>query len=232
MALPVKNRLLEAYAQEAGSAFLSRFEPVSLPFKTNLFREGERPRYVHFITSGLSSLLATLSEGSEVEVAMTSQEGFPESIFLLGPESAPRDCMMQVGGTGLRMPFREFEAMFEEDAALRRLVLRLVQFQSFMSSQLVACNGQHDAEERLARWLLMVQDRIPEPDLPLTQEFLGQMLGSRRSTVTLAASNLQRAGIIEYHRGHIKVLDRERLIDTSCECYGAIAGLREKLYKR
>jgi CRP-like cAMP-binding protein len=232
MADPVKNRLLEAYTTEAGPEFASRFEPVALPFKSTLFRQGERPKYVHFITSGLSSLLATLSEGSEVEVSMTSQEGFPEAIFLLGPETAQRDCMMQVGGTGLRMPFFEFENAFHTDEVLRRLVLRLVQFQSFMSSQLVACNGQHDAEERLARWLLMVQDRVHEPELPLTQEFLGQMLGSRRSTVTLAASNLQRAGIIEYRRGHIKVLDRERLIDTACECYGAISELRQKLYKR
>lgn len=230
MAQLMKNSLLDAYATQAGPALLSRFESVPLPFKEGLFHPGERPKYVHFPTSGLASLVALLHEGAEVEVSMTGHEGCPEAVYLLGPEPSPRNCLMQVEGTALRMPFSEFRNLFEEDPLLRGLVLHFVQSQSLMSTQLVACNGQHDAEERLARWLLMVQDRVNELDLPLTQEFLAQMLGSRRSTVTIAASNLQRAGMIDYRRGHIKIIDRERLIETACECYTTIRKLFDNLY--
>lgn len=227
----VTNLLLAEYARQTGASALSRFEPVPLPFRAPIFAEGDRPRFVHFLTSGVASLVALLEEGAEVEVFMSGNEGCPEVLYLLGPQNPARFCFMQVGGSGLRMPFSDFQRWFEEDAILRRLVLELVQFQTMMSMQLVACNGQHDAESRLARWLLMVHDRVEEPELPLTQEFLAQMLGARRSTVTIAASNLQRAGMIEYHRGSIRILDRERLIDTACECDGMIRRLHENLYK-
>jgi CRP-like cAMP-binding protein len=231
MAQQFKNLLLEAYTKDAGPTLLSRFEAVQLPFKQHLFRSGQRPAYIHFITSGVSSLIALLTEGVEVEVAMNGYEGCPEAIHLLGPELPPRDCLMQVGGTALRMPIPEFNKLFEEDALLRRLMLRFVQYQNLTSNQLIACNGQHDAVERLARWLLMVHDRVQEPELPLTQEFLGQMLGARRSTVTISASSLQSAGLIDYRRGHIRVLDRDRLADTACECYGVIRKMMDNLYK-
>jgi CRP-like cAMP-binding protein len=231
MAQTLTNLLLDEYTRQAGPAILSRFEPVPLPFKTNLFRTGERPRYVNFMTSGLSSLIALLDEGIAVEVAMIGHEGCAEAVQLLGPELPPRDCMMQVPGSALRMPMPEFTKLFEEDPLMRRLVLRLVQYQSLISNQLIACNGQHDAVERLARWLLMVQDRIRDSDLPLTQEFLSEMLGARRSTVTISASSLQRAGLIEYRRGHIRIIDRDGLTDTACECYGVIRKLYDNLYK-
>lgn len=225
----VTNQLLHAYEKQVGPSFLSRFEAVSMPFKMVLFKNEERPRYVHLLTSGVASLLSLMSGGTEVEVAMTGREGFAEAIYLLGPEVSARTCVMQVPGTALRMRFAEFEEAFQTDTVLRKFVLRLVQFQSMMATQLVACNGQHDAEERLARWLLMVQDRVNDSDLPLTQEFLGQMLGARRSTVTIVASNLQRAGLIEYHRGHIKIHERERLSEVACECYGYMRKLYENL---
>jgi CRP-like cAMP-binding protein len=226
------NFFLDTYSEQGDPALLSRFERVHLPLGTTLQPAEERPRHVHFHISGLSSLVTVLEDGAEVEVAMNANEGFPEAIFLLGPEVSPRTCLMQIAGDALRMPFGEFEEVFQHDMVLHRLVLRLLQYQGFMSSQLVACNGKHDVEERLARWLLMVQDRLQSAELPLTQEFLGQMLGARRSTVTIAASNLQRAGMIEYRRGHIQVLGRERLVDTACECYKVIQGLYRNLYSR
>jgi len=192
MAQALTNRLLDAYTKQAGPTILSRFEAVSLPFKANLFRIGKRPRYVNFLTSGLSSLIALLDEGIQVEVAMSGYEGCPEAIHLLGPELPPRDCMMQVPGSALRMPIAEFSQLFEEDALMRRLVLRLIQYQNLISNQLIACNGQHDAIERLARWLLMVQDRVHDSDLPLTQEFLSRCSGqdARQSPFPPAAFNV------------------------------------------
>lgn len=231
MAEPVHNLLLDTYIQRAGRALLSRLERVNLPFKSVLCWAGELPRYVHFLTSGTASFVVPLHEGVEVEVAMMGNEGFPEGIELLGPERTLRTCIMQVGGTALRIPFKDFAGVFRDDSVMRELVLRLVQSQSMMTTQLVACNGQHDAEERLARWLLMFRDRSQESDLPLTQEYLGQMLGARRATVTITAGNLQRAGLIAYRRGHIRILDGERLADTACECYGVFRRLYNNLYK-
>lgn len=232
MAQRTGNLFLDTYCEQGDSALLSHFEWVHLPLRTTLHPHDERPRHVHFHTSGVSSLVTLLEDGAEVEVAMNANEGFPEAIFLLGPEVSPRTCIMQIEGSAFRMPFAEFEKLFHEDPVLHRLALRLVQYQGFMSSQLVACNGKHEVEERLARWLLMVQDRLQQAELPLTQDFLGQMLGARRSTVTIAASNLQRAGMIEYQRGHIRVLERERLVDTACECYKVIQKLYQSLYSR
>jgi CRP-like cAMP-binding protein len=226
----VENRLRTAYREATGSDLPVKLEPVPLPFKSVLFQPEQRPRYVHLLTSGLSSQLALLAGGSEVEVAAIGTEGFPEAIYLLGPAPPIRQCIMQVPGTALRLPFGDFERLFQEDATLRSITLRAVQYQSLQQSQLAACNGQHDAEERLARWLLMVQDQIQSEVLPLTQEFLGQMLGARRSTITIAAGALQRSGIIEYRWGQIRVKDRKLLEDAACECYGVIRALRESLY--
>jgi CRP-like cAMP-binding protein len=143
----------------------------------------------------------------------------PEALHLLGPALIQTNCFMQIAGTGLRMRFKDFEQLFQRDEAVRRPVLRYVQFQNLVLSQIAACNRLHEVEERLARWLLMVSDRIGDSELRLTQEFLSQMLGARRSTVTLVAGTLQRGGLIEYSRGDVKILDRDKLESAACECY-------------
>jgi hypothetical protein len=142
-----------------------------------------------------------------------------EALHLLGPGHVQTNCFMQIAGTGLRMRFIDFEHIFRRDEAVRGTVLRYVQFQSLVLSQIAACNRLHEVEERLARWLLMVSDRIGDSELRLTQEFLSQMLGARRSTVTLVAGTLQRSGLIEYSRGEVKILDRAGLERAACECY-------------
>jgi hypothetical protein len=160
-----------------------------------------------------------MKEGEAAEVGLVGREGMAEALHLLGPGHVQTNCFMQIAGTGLRMRFIDFEHIFRRDEAVRGTVLRYVQFQSLVLSQIAACNRLHEVEERLARWLLMVSDRIGDSELRLTQEFLSQMLGARRSTVTLVAGTLQRSGLIEYSRGEVKILDRAGLERAACECY-------------
>ena len=225
------NRLLDALSPELRASLLTRLEAVTLPVGTDLYRPGEKPRYVHFVTSGMASLVTSMEDGSLVEVGMVSREGIPESGHLLGPAVGSTHCFMQIAGTALRMSFAHFGAEFEREATLRHLALQQVQYSVLQLSQLAACNRLHDVEERLARWLLMVQDRMETDSFLLTQEFLGEMLGTRRSSVTLTAGSFQRAGLIEYSRGRVHILDREGLENTACECYAISKRLFDGLYK-
>lgn len=231
MTAPLTNRLLDALPETEKRSLLALLVAVPLPLHTVLFESFQRPKYVHFITSGMASVVTAMEDGSQVEVGVCGREGFPESVYTLGPETGSKRCMMQIGGTGLRMSFQRFEQEFHASEAIRRLVLRFVQYESLVLSQLAACNRLHDVEERLARWLLIVQERIEDSHLSLTQEFLGQMLGTRRSSVTLAAGNLQRAGLIEYRRADIRIEDQEKMKDVACECTVVIQQLYDGLYR-
>lgn len=231
LAHPLTNRLLESLPSTAKVELLKYLEPVALPLRTVSFNAGETPRYVQFITSGLSSIVTVMGGGDAVEVGLTGREGFPQALHLLGPERGDTRSFMQVAGTGLRMEYKRFEHEFRSNPALNAAVLRYVQSEALVMGQLAACNRLHEIEERLARWLLMVADRTGELKFELTQEFLGEMLGTRRSSVTIAASSLQRSGFIDYKRGHINILDRDRLEDAACECYPITRRLFDNLYR-
>lgn len=231
MAFQSRNHLLEVLPSEIRSELLHSLEPVNLPVHTVLFEAESAPRYVHFITSGIASTVTVLSSGEGVEVGFVGREGIAEKIHLLGPLTGKTRCFMQVAGTGLRMGFKRCEEMFARDASLRRGILRLVQHEALVLAQLAACNRIHEVEERLARWLLMVQDRTGESELPLTQEFLAQMLGARRSTVNLAAASLKKAGLIDHRRSRIEIEDRESLEGVACECYPIIRQLLENVFQ-
>jgi hypothetical protein len=172
-----------------------------------------------------------MSGGDGVEVGLNGREDLPEGLFLLGPNTGQSRCFMQVAGTALRMDFARFQQEFDRNETVRCQVLRRVQYESLMTAQLAACNRLHNVEERLARWLLMVAVRIGSEEMELTQEVLGAMLGARRATVTLSAGSLQRAGLIKYHRGYIKILDREGLQDTACECFAVTQRLLANVYR-
>lgn len=206
-------------------------QPVALPLRSQLFDVGEPPRYVHLLTSGQASIVAALSGGQMVEVSLVGRDGFPEALHLLGPLSGEMRCFMQVEGTALRMEFRRFKDEFERNETLRNLVLRYVQYGTLITSQLAACNRLHDVEQRLARWLLMVSDRVGDTTMQLTQEFLAEMVGSRRTTVTLAIGNLQRSGIIENQRGRIHIVDPASLQALACECYPVTRRLYQAIYE-
>ncbi len=231
MGLPQTNLLLESLPQDLKSAILAHCQAVSLPVNTVLFEPEERPRHVHFVTSGIASVVTEFADGRAVEVGLVGREGVAECLHLLGPQSGMTRCFMQIGGAGLKMDFKLFEEEFMTRRNVSALVLRYVQYSALLLSQLAACNRLHEIHRRLARWLLMAQDKVDEPTVHLTQEFLAQMLGCRRTTVTEVAGNLQKAGLLAYSRGRVQILDRERLVNAACECYPVAQRLFESLYK-
>lgn len=228
----IESSLLCSFAPVDRERLLSVLEPVPMPLRTPLFEPGKQPRYVHFMTSGAASIVAETRLGEAVEVSLIGREGIPESLHLLGlgPEAGVSRCFIQAEGTALRMSFGKFQEIFLENEAVRKHVLRFVQYQALVTGQLAACNKLHSVEERLARWLLMVTDRIGSEEIGLTQQFLGEMLGTRRSTVTLSAGVLQQSGLIQYHRGKLRILDRDKLQMVACECLGVAQGLLRSLY--
>ena len=231
MPYPLTNRLLDCLPEPERNKLLNILEPVPLPLRTRLFEAGQAPRYVHFLTSGLASTVSEMIQGHTVEVGLTGREGLPESIHMLGPELSVTTCFMQLAGSGLRTSLERFQQEFAGSPAIHRLVLRHVQHEARVRGQLAACNRVHAVEERLARWLLMAADRTGELEMCLSQEVLSQMLGTRRSSVTIAAGTLQHAGFIEYHRGIIRIVSREQLEEAACECFQVTHRLFRNLYR-
>ncbi len=151
---------------------------------------------------------------------------------VLGTQKPVGDCKMQLNGTGYRLPLNVFQAEFRDTLELRQRVLELVEQQMSLAYQIVACNRLHKAQERFARWLLMVQDRVDSDVLPMTQESLANMLGTRRTTVVEVAGELQRRGAIDYRRGIIRIADRRALERETCECYPLLKERYDRLYER
>ena len=223
------NLILGMLPAEQRASLMRMLTPISLPVRTVLYEPERAPSYVHFLTSGMASIVNYMKEGEAVEVGLVGHEGLPEALHLLGNALLPTSCFMQVQGTGLRMKLRDFQQVFDHEDLVRKSVLHFVQFQNLVLSQIAACNRLHEVEQRLARWLLMVSDRTGDTELRLTQEFLSQMLGARRSTVTLVAGALQRSGLIEYSRGDVRILNRQELEDSACECYRIIKSAMQRL---
>jgi CRP-like cAMP-binding protein len=226
------NLFLASLSSKNRDFLLERSTPVTLPLRTVLYNAEEVPSHAYFITSGIASVVSTMSSGATAEVGIIGREGIAGSLQLLGPGLVPTHCFMQLDGTGLKIPFSELKKAFRSSEDVRDRANEFIQEQVLSLSQLAGCNRFHEAEERLARWLLMVQDRTQSDVLNLTQEFLAMMLGAQRSTVTLVAGSLQRSGLIEYQRGRVKILNRENLEAAACDCYQVTKHLYAKLYKQ
>ena len=218
---PRSNRILEALPAEDRDRLIRSMVLVALPIKTVLFAPGEPIRAVHFPIDGVISLVTPLDDGAIVEVATVGNEGIVGVPLFSGGSLAVR-AISQVSGSSLRMDAAAFLAEVDRPGAFSDLVHQYLSALFGQISQAAACNRLHTNEERLSRWLLMSHDRVGVDDFAITHEFLGQMLGSRRATVTLSAGILQAAGLIRYHRGHVSILDREGLESVACECYGSI----------
>ena len=225
-----QNLLLAMLSPSYRASLLSRLKPVTLLPREPIYEPDETPKYAHFMTSGIASVVSSMSNGASAEVGIWSKEGLVESFHLLGNARIPTRCYIQVSGTALRMPFNELQKEFQENEELRDCVLQGVQSHGFILGQLAACNRLHEATERLARWLLMVRDRMESDSFFLTQEFMATMLGSRRTTVTAAAGQLQRQGLIKYSRGRIHLVDPQKLEDVACECYPTVRNLYLNFY--
>jgi CRP-like cAMP-binding protein len=218
---PRSNRILEALPAEDRDRLIRGMVLMALPIKTVLFEPGEPIRAVHFPIDGVISLVTPLDDGAIVEVATVGNEGMVGVPLFSGGSLAVR-AISQVSGSSLRMDAAAFLAEVDRPGAFSDLVHQYLSALFGQISQAAACNRLHTNEERLSRWLLMSHDRVGVDDFAITHEFLGQMLGSRRATVTLSAGILQAAGLIRYRRGHVSILDREGLESVACECYGSI----------
>lgn len=231
MAAPKTNLLLDSLSAEDRNAIVSQSKEITLPQRASLQAQEERPRYGYFLTSGIASIVVTHVEGSSTETSLLGREGVSSHLALLGNSVSPAECFMQVPGTGYQIPIDALQKLFLQSEGIRTRILHCVQQQSMTTLQIAACNAVHEAEPRLARWLLMIQDRTQENTFQLTQEFIAQMLGARRTTVALAAGTLQRSGFIEYSRGRVNILSRENLETAACDCYQVTQRLLQNLYR-
>jgi CRP-like cAMP-binding protein len=213
------NRLLRALPLEEYARILPQLTPVRLGLKQVLVEPNVPIRDVYFPREGVSSVVADEQEGGAVEVGTIGPDGFIGLPVLHGAESMPYRVFIQIEGHGWRLSADAFRQLIDERAAVRHLFLRYAQYFTDQVSQSVACNRLHTLDERCARWLLMTHDRVEGDRFELTHEFLSLMLGVRRAGVTVAMGVLQAANIIQYTRGRVVVIDRQRLEEASCGCY-------------
>ncbi len=214
-----ENQLLAALPAQEYQRLLPHLEPVSLSLHQLLYEANEPIKQVYFPNQAIVSLVLTLKDRSMVEVSMVGNEGIVGIPVIWGGNSTTHQAIVQITGGAMQMNANQLKTEFERGGGLQRLLLQYTQALYTQVSQTAVCNRLHTVEERLARWLLSVQDRLNSNDIPLTQEFISRMLGTRRAGVTVAAGTLSQAGMIRYSRGKITILNRKDLEATSCECY-------------
>jgi len=217
----VSNRLLDALPDAERARLLGRFDAVDLAFGQCLLQPGGRLDDVYFPTGGYVSLMLPLQGGGALEVGLIGNEGMWGIDAALGAHTSPLRVMVQGGGAALRMTSHRFRQEMDASQALRQLLNRYIVVSLRQLAQAAACMHSHLVEGRLARCLLMTQDRAHADNFHLTHETLAYLLGVRRVGVTVAASALQQRKLIAYHRGHIAILDRVGLKVAACECYAA-----------
>lgn len=221
--VPPVNRLLAALPGGEYNRLLPRLEPVSLEFRTTLYRPGEPIEYVYFLTQGAISVLTPVDgEDTGIDVAVVGREGMAGLPVFLGMRATPARAVVQVPGAALRMAAGDFQARAGRSGPLHKLLLRYTHAFLAQVAQATACNSQHSLTKRLCRWLLLVQGLAKTDHFPLTHAFLAAILGVRRASVTEAAQGLQRAGLVRYGRGELTVLDRPGLEGVSCSCHRVV----------
>ncbi len=222
------NLLLAALPAEDYKHFIPHLDEVSFPIGKVLHPPGERIKDVYFPTQGMVSLISILEDGSTTEIALIGNEGMIGMPVFWGGNYSTNCAVVQLEGSGLKLNAEIFKQKFLSSEVLQKRLLLYTQALLTQVSQNAACNRQHTIEERLCRWLLSVCDCIGKDNFPLTQEFISQMLGIRRSSVTVAAGTLQKAGLIRYNRGNINIINIKDLEAAACECYCLV----KKEYKR
>ena len=228
---PVSNALLCSLSDRDYSLIKPHLERVDLRQHVILQEPGGKLNFAHFLNDGLASLVVLTSDGRSVEVAIVGREGMIGTPLAVRMRGGPYRVIMQIPGSGVRVSSEMLDQILSEAPEFQRLLGRYVLIQGMQIAQIAACNRLHEIEHRLARWLLMCQDRVGSDWLPVTHEFLAQMLGTGRPTVSLAAGILQRAGLIENLRGSVKILRRRELEHSACECYRAIQHFNDALAK-
>jgi CRP-like cAMP-binding protein len=220
----IRNRILAALPEPEFARLAGSLVRVDLELGQTLHRAGERIDEIYFPEIGFISALSVLSDGSPLEIGLIGAEGVAGVSVVLGAIASYGETMCQTGGGAHRISVEAFNDAVAHSPHLRDLLLRYVHVFGVQVAQTAACNAHHDLGQRLARWLLAAHDRSGMPELSLTQDLIAVMLGVRRSTVSVAAGQLQKAGVIRYQHGQITILDRLGLENAACECYEAVVG--------
>jgi len=226
-----RNSILTQLPADEYALLARHLTPVALPLGKQLSEPNQPIEFLYFLNTGLISTDVLTVKGEQVEVGVIGREGFAGLPALFDQPQMSHSVIMQGIGEGLRIRSSIVRDEFIKGGMLQRLVHAFTYLQMVQVTQSVLCNRMHDVEARLARWLLTSADRMESEYLNLTQEFLAQMLGVQRSTVTVAAGELQRQGMIGYSRGRINITDRHQLAATSCECYDIVCASYERILK-
>jgi CRP-like cAMP-binding protein len=219
---PVENRLLAALPSDEYERLHSRLEQVSFSLGEVVYEFGGHLDYVFFPTTSIVSLLYTMENGSSAEMGLTGNDGVVGIALFMGGGTMPNRAVVQSAGGALRMKAKTLQDEFALGGRFQHLLLRYTQALITQISQTAVCNRLHSVEQQLCRWLLLSHDRVKGDELIMTQELIADMLGVRREGVTVAAGRLHDAGAISYVRGHITILDRQKLEETVCECYQVV----------
>jgi CRP-like cAMP-binding protein len=217
-----RNWLLAALTAEEYAALVPHFDTVTLAAEQRLGPPHEPIPYVYFPQSGVVSMLKRMADGTEVEIGTLGAEGMSGLAVFLGGDEMPTACVVQIGGLAKRISADDLQALSREGGPLRDVLLCYTQYLFDQVAQSVACDRLHTLEQRCARWLLMTYDRVGAGEFALTHEHLAELLGVRRAGVSVAADALRESGAIDYSRGKMRVLDRERLEAVACECYRVV----------
>jgi len=224
-----RNRLLAYLPAAEYRRLASQLEPLTFRRGQSLHEPHQPISHVYFPRSGVASVVTRMSEGGTVEVATIGNEGVVGLAAHLGDGRSPMETFVQIPGDAVRLEVRAFRRELKLGGALHEVVGRYAQALLTQVGQSAACNRVHSAQERCARWLLMSHDRVPDDEIALTQEFLAEMLGLRRASVTKCAGALRRRKLIDYRRAKIRVLDRPGLERAACECYAFIRAEHDRL---
>jgi|SRR5258705_7399426 len=216
---PPENRLLAALPGDEYERLLPRLHEVSFSLGEVVYEFGGHLDYVYFPTTSIVSLLYTMENGTSAEMGLTGNDGIVGIALFMGGGTMPNRAVVQSAGGAIRMRAKILQDEFARGGKFQQLLLRYTQALITQISQTAVCNRLHSVEQQLCRWLLLSHDRVKADELIMTQELIADMLGVRREGVTVAAGRLQDAGAISYVRGHIMILDRQKLEDTVCECY-------------
>lgn len=219
---PRQNQLLAALPAADYARLEPHLELVEMPLGKVLYESGAQMRNVFFSTSAIISLLYVMEDGASAEIAVVGNEGIVGVSLFMGGETTLSRAIVQSAGHAYRLHGLMIKEEFCRAGPMQHLLLRYTQALLTQMSQTAVCNRHHSLDQQLCRWLLLSFDRLPGDTLVMTQELIANMLGVRREGVTEAAGNLQRAGLIEYHRGHIKLLNRPGLEKRVCECYDVV----------
>ena len=226
------NGLLAALPHSEFDCFSAALEPVSLALGQVLYDPGSQMDHVYFPTTSIVSLLYVMMDGASAEIAIVGNDGLVGVALFMGGMTTPSRALVQSAGFGYRLRSQILKDEFHRGGALMHLLLRYTQALITQMAQTAVCNRHHTVDQQLCRWLLLSLDRLVGPELKMTQELIANMLGVRREGVTEAAGKLQSAGLINYSRGQIKVLDRRGLEERVCECYEVVRREAQRLLPR